>query len=76
MATFQNCITKFHTRKFKFGYAHKNKKILKSRKKSFIYKTGFSFKYITQTGKSPIMQVVTLNAFVGTLDLFTKRSIH
>ena len=29
-----------------------------------------------QTGKSPIMQLVTLNDFVGTLDLFTKRSIH
>ena len=52
------------------------KKIPKIQKKSFIYKTVFSFKDLTQSSECPLIQLATLNDLVGTTDLFTKCSIH
>ena len=48
----------------------------KMQKKSFTYKTTFSFKDLVQSSKSLLIEQVTLNDFVDRLDLFTKNSIH
>ena len=48
----------------------------KSKKNQFTLKTGFSFKDLTQSSKSSLIQMVTLNDLVDRLDLFTKRSIN
>ena len=76
MAIFQDCITKFYPGTIKFRLAHNIKKYQKVQKKSFTYKTGFSFKDLTQNSKSSLTQLVTLNDLVDTLDIFTKRLIH
>ena len=48
----------------------------KMQKKSFTYKTTFSFEDLVQSSKSLLIEQVTLNDLVDRLDLFTKNSIH